>query len=143
MGRKLNGVWIVFCILALTVSLAVGLGCSREQPSQPATSSAPATVAQPVQPAPAPPVTPSGPTTAAPAAPATPATSPSAVAPAGPPSAAQITVGMTSDQVLQILGNPAKVEQEGQYTEWKYYTPQGKIEVYFSQNNRVAYVKQK
>ena len=48
----------------------------------------------------------------------------------------RVQVGMTSDQVRQLLGNPAKWKQEGLETEWKYYTSQGKLEVKF-QNDRV------
>jgi outer membrane protein assembly factor BamE (lipoprotein component of BamABCDE complex) len=50
--------------------------------------------------------------------------------------AAQIQLGMTSEQVRQLMGNPTMAKPEGQFVEWKYYTPQGKFEVKF-QNDRV------
>ena len=53
-----------------------------------------------------------------------------------PENISRVQVEMTSDQVRQLLGNPAKWEQEGMETEWKYYTSQGKLEVKF-QNDRV------
>ena len=54
--------------------------------------------------------------------------------------AGQIKPGMTSAQVAQIMGNPTQVKQEGLYTEWKYYTSNGKFEVKF-QNDQVAFVE--
>jgi outer membrane protein assembly factor BamE (lipoprotein component of BamABCDE complex) len=53
-----------------------------------------------------------------------------------PGNISRVQVGMTSEQVRQLLGNPAKWKQEGMETEWKYYTSQGKLEVKF-QNDRV------
>ena len=53
-----------------------------------------------------------------------------------PENISRVQVGMTSDQVRQLLGNPAKWKQERMETEWKYYTSQGKLEVKF-QNDRV------
>jgi outer membrane protein assembly factor BamE (lipoprotein component of BamABCDE complex) len=53
-----------------------------------------------------------------------------------PENISRVQVGMTSEQVRQLLGNPAKWKQEGIETEWKYYTSQGKLEVKF-QNDRV------
>jgi hypothetical protein len=46
---------------------------------------------------------------------------------------------MTMDQVKQIMGNPAQIEQKGQITEYKYFTP-NKVEVKF-QNNQVMAVE--
>ena len=44
-------------------------------------------------------------------------------------------MGMTMDQVKQIMGNPAQTKVKGPITEWQYFTP-SKIEVKF-QNNQV------
>ncbi len=49
---------------------------------------------------------------------------------------AQVQLGMTSEQVRQLMGNPAMAKPEGQFMEWEFYTPQGKFEVKF-QNDRV------
>jgi hypothetical protein len=46
-------------------------------------------------------------------------------------------MGMASTQVQQIMGAPAQTKQKGAITEWKYYTPQGKVEVQI-QNNQVV-----
>jgi type IV secretory pathway VirB10-like protein len=111
-------------ILSIIFCLTATISCNREQPSS--SSQTPASTApSPAASAPAP-------------APATPAPS---VAPA-PQAPGQIQIGMTTEQVRQLLGNPSKIEQEGQMVEWKYYTPQGKVEIYF-QADRVASVKNK
>ena len=107
-------------VLSIILSVTATIACNREQPSS--SNQTPAST------------TPS-PTASAPA-PATPAPS---VAPA-PQTAGQVQVGMTTEQVRQLLGNPAKIEHEGQMVEWKYYTPQGKLEIYF-QADKVAFVK--
>lgn len=52
---------------------------------------------------------------------------------------AQIKTGMTTDQVKQIMGDPAQISQKGQMVEWKYYTPQ-KLEIKF-QNNQVMAIE--
>ncbi|MCU0578019.1 MAG: outer membrane protein assembly factor BamE [Desulfobacterota bacterium] len=117
-NRQLVGWWGVAVLL---VVLVLGPACSREQappPPPPQQSAAPAA------PAPAP-----APGTTAPAAPGT-----QPAAPAG--NISQIQMGMTVDQVKQIMGNPAEIKQKGTQTEYKYYTPQ-KVEVKF-QNNQVV-----
>ncbi len=58
----------------------------------------------------------------------------------GPQNIGQIQVGMTSQQVLQILGNPSRVKQESQHTEWEDYGLQGKCEVKL-QNDKVVRVE--
>jgi len=79
-------------------------------------------------------------------APSQPSTTPQAgtaqTAPAGTPSQDpnQIQVGMTGEQVQQIMGAPGQSKQEGGITEWKYLTPQGKVEVKL-QNNKVTFVE--
>lgn len=106
--------------LVIVSSLTIVVSCNREQSS---TNQAPATTAQ----------------TATPSTPATPAPSPSTTAPAASaPSAAptpadfnRLQLGMTTEQVRQLVGNPSKVEQKGQKVEWKYYTSQGKLEIEF------------
>lgn len=123
------------------------------QPAAPQPGPVPATQAQPVAP-----VVPARP----PAATALPSQSPasaptqpvpsSAVQPGVPAASgaapatmgrqqdfSQVQVGMTSQEVMQILGNPSRVKQERQFVEWEYYTAQGKFEVKF-QGDRVAYI---
>jgi outer membrane protein assembly factor BamE (lipoprotein component of BamABCDE complex) len=115
-NRQLVGWWGVAVLL---VVLVLGPACSREQappPPPPQQSAAPAV------PAPAPGTT----------APAATGTQPAA--PAG--NISQIQMGMTVDQVKQIMGNPAEMKQKGAQMEYKYYTPQ-KVEVKF-QNNQVV-----
>lgn len=76
-----------------------------------------------------------------------------AAAPAAPPPAApaaanpipgvnQIQIGMTSEQVRQIMGAPGQIKQEGSELEWKYYSPQGKVEVKLL-NNLVTAIERK
>jgi hypothetical protein len=111
---------------------------TQAQPVAPAVSAGPpaATALPSQQPA-------SAPTQPAPASavqPGMPATSGAAPATmGGQQSFSQVQVGMTSQEVMQILGNPSRVKQERQYVEWEYYTPQGKFEVKF-QGDRVAYI---
>ncbi len=125
------------CIIITIFCLVSATGCSRDQ-----SSSTQQTAPSPQMPAAAQ----SAPTPApvvAPPAPAPPQQQAVMPAPIGPQNAGQIQVGMTSQQVVQILGNPARVEQERQGLEWKYYFPQGgKFEVYF-QNDRVVAMKLK
>ncbi|MBI5582829.1 MAG: hypothetical protein HY892_03300 [Deltaproteobacteria bacterium] len=102
----------------LLSALMLGTGCSREQappPPPPQQSAAPAAPA------------PGTPTPAAPGA--------QPAAPAG--NISQVQMGMTVDQVKQIMGNPAEMKQTGAMMEYKYYTPQ-KVEVKFQNNQVVA-----
>ena len=118
-------------LMVFIASLMLGVGCSREQaPPPPPQAAAPAPAAP--TPAPAAPA-PAGPQTGAP-----PAVQPGAP---GAPAAniAQIKTGMTTDQVKQIMGDPAQISQKGQMVEWKYYTPQ-KLEIKF-QNNQVMAIE--
>jgi len=100
--------------VSLSLLCATVLGCGRDQapPPPPAQTAAPAATAQP--------------------------------APAPGPSQGQaaIQIGMTGEQVQQILGAPAQVKQEGSELEWKYYTTQGKFEIKLF-NNRVTRVEVK
>ena len=100
------------CSLILVIISLLVIGCSREQ-------APPAAVAP--QPMAAPPAG-----TAQPAPAGTPA-----------PNSAQIQMGMASAQVQQIMGAPSETKQKGAITEWKYLTPQGKVEVQI-QNNQVV-----
>lgn len=52
---------------------------------------------------------------------------------------AQIQIGMTSEQVQQIMGAPGQTKQEGLQLEWKYFTPQGgKVEIKMLDNRVTA-----
>jgi hypothetical protein len=51
----------------------------------------------------------------------------------------QVLVGMTPEQVQQIMGSPEQLYQKG-FIEWKYTTPAGKVDVRF-QNNKVILVE--
>lgn len=134
--RTLRLVGLIGTVLIFTFSGAL-VGC-QDQPPAPTQSSSPATVVPQAQ-APAPVV----PQAQAPAPvmpqaqmPSTPLATPAA--PGGAPqNIGQIQVGMSSQQVMQIMGNPGKIKQEGQMVEWKYYTQSGKYEVKFM-NDRVT-----
>jgi hypothetical protein len=120
MGNKLakiNG----FIVLGLVIISLTVFGCSQQSAPPPAA---------PPPPAPSAAVTPQ-PSAATQAGTAQPA-------PAGTPAADpnQLQIGMASTQVQQIMGVPAQTKQKGAMTEWKYYTPQGKVEVQI-QNDKV------
>ena len=106
-------------LMLVVISLMV-LGCSREQAPAPAQAPPPASTVQ--TPAPAGTV--------------------QTPAPAGTASqnSNQIQVGMTGEQVQQIMGAPGQIKQKGAIIEWKYYGPQGKVEVKL-QNNKVTFVE--
>jgi hypothetical protein len=119
MNKKNRQLFVWLGVSVFLVALMLGTGCSREQAPPPAPQQS-----------------------AAPAAPAAPAPGAPAQAPAAPgaqtaANTAQIQVGMTVDQVKQILGNPAEMKQKGPIMEYKYYTPQ-KFEVKFQNNQVVA-----
>ncbi len=116
MMRIMGFVGLILVIISLMV-----IGCSREQAPPPAAAPPAATTPQPA---------------------ATPPAGTAQTAPAGTPAQDpnQIQVGMTGEQVQQIMGAPGKVKQEGGMTEWEYYTPQGKVEVKL-QNNKVSFVE--
>jgi cytoskeletal protein RodZ len=120
MERKVVRISGFVGLMLVIISLMV-IGCSREQ--APAPPAAPAPTA-----APAPSVAPPA-GTAQPAPTATPAQNSN-----------QIQAGMTSAQVQQIMGAPAQTEIKGAITEWKYLTPQGKVEVKL-QNDKVTIVE--
>lgn len=155
-GKTDVGVRIKGLVPVLILLVMVTLACSRSESPPPQPPQSQRTVvpeSQPQQPqtqatpsqAPAPP-----PVTTLPQQPAPPASVPQAtlsppaapVAP-GPQNFDQIQVGMGSQEVLSLMGNPAKVEQEHGGVEWEYYTVQGgKVEIYF-QNDRVVRTKSK
>jgi hypothetical protein len=125
MNKRNRQLFVWLGVSVFLVALMLGTGCSREQapPPAPQQSAAPAAPAAPA------PATPAAPTPAAPGAqPAAPAANIS-----------QVQMGMTVDQVKQIMGNPAEMKMKGTITEYKYYTPQ-KVEVKF-QNNQVVAVE--
>lgn len=149
-------------IFLLMVSLSIVSGCQKEQSqqTQQASSSVAPTPPAPPPPQPyAPPRAPAeqmAPSTVAPTPPmppplpATPPPMPQPVDPNAttgqvapytvPQGQGQVQVGMTGDQVRQMMGSPSKIKQEGNYVEWKYYTASGKVEVKF-QNDRVVFVE--
>jgi hypothetical protein len=112
-------------VLILAIVSMVFLGCQSPPPAQ-----TPPPASTPQTPAPA------G-TVQTPAPAGTAQTSPS-----GAPSqdSTQIQVGMTGDQVQKIMGAPGQIEQKGNILEWKYATPQGKVEVKL-QDNKVTMVE--
>ena len=128
MEMKMVQISGIVVLMLVVISLMV-LGCSREQAPAPAQAPPPASTVQ--TPAPA------G-TVPAPA----PAGTVPAPAPAGTASqnSNQIQVGMTGEQVQQIMGAPGQIKQKGAIIEWKYYGPQGKVEVKL-QNNKVTFVE--
>lgn len=147
----------VVILPAVILSLGIAISCSREQPpgspqpaqapvatgqqSQPA---APAMQAQPSPSSSSPSQQPTRASTLPPPAGSNEATAPvipgaAALPTASPQNFNQVQVGMTSQEVLRILGNPSRIKQERQYLEWEYYTSQGKFEVKF-QGDRVAYI---
>ena len=126
MEKKMVRISGIVVLLLVVISLMV-LGCSREQapapPAAPAPTAAPAPAA-----APAPSVAPPA-GTVQPSPTGTPSQDPN-----------QIQVGMTGEQVQQIMGAPGQIQQKGAMIEWKYYTPQGKVEFKF-QNNKVVFIE--
>lgn len=117
MEKKMVRMSGIVGLILVIISLMV-IGCSREQAPPPA-AAPPAAVAP--QPSAAPPA---GTAQTAPAG--TTAQDPNL-----------IQMGMASTQVQQIMGAPAQTKQKGTITEWKYFTPQGKVEVQI-QNNQVV-----
>ncbi len=63
---------------------------------------------------------------------------------AGTPSrdTSQILVGMTPEQIQQIMGPPEQLYQQG-FIEWKYTTPEGKFDVRFKDNKVILVEKYK
>ena len=125
MEKKMVRISGIIGLILVIISLVV-LGCQSPPPAQ--TPPPPASTAQTPPPAATVP-------TPAPAGTAQ-------TAPAGTPSQDpnQIQVGMTGEQVQQIMGAPGQIKQKGAMVEWKYYTPQGKVEVKL-QNNKVAFIE--
>jgi hypothetical protein len=115
MEKRMLRIGGIFGLILVMVSMMV-IGCSREQ--------APPPMAAPPAPAPSTAVAPQ----------------PSAAPPAGTAAlpAAQIQIGMPSAQVQQIMGAPSETKQKGAITEWKYLTPQGKVEVQIQGNQVVG-----
>ncbi|MEI6259750.1 MAG: hypothetical protein WCR46_07590 [Deltaproteobacteria bacterium] len=108
-------------ILLLIPFIVVVQGCQNDHQSTPQTANPPTSAAPPAQPAASVPIS---------------QMPPAAV----PQNMGQIQMGMTGDQVRQMMGNPTQIKQEGAYVEWKYYTSSGKLEIKF-QNDRVAFIE--
>ena len=106
-----------FGLLFVVVAFGMGAGCSQDQGATPQKQT-PAPVSQSSAPQPATPSAVSAPTQS-------------------PENFAQVQIGMTSQQVQLILGNPGRTKQEKGQIEWEYYTQQGKFEVNFL-NDRVV-----
>jgi hypothetical protein len=133
-----------FVVLILTVISLSILGCTQQAP--PPAQTPPAS--QPQMPAPA--VQTQIPAPAAPAQTSSSVVSSQMPAPAGTvpmtqPGApsqdlSRIQVGMTPEQVYQIMGPPGQLYQQG-FIEWKYpSSPQGKVDIRF-QNNKVILIE--
>jgi outer membrane protein assembly factor BamE (lipoprotein component of BamABCDE complex) len=126
---KKNMMWV--CLLAGLVLVVGALslsGCSREQ--------APAPAVAPPAPTAAPPAgTPSAAPTTTPAGPAQPGT---AINPLQ--AMTQVQMGMTPEQVQNIMGPATQTKQKGTKLEWEYLTPGGKVEIEFL-NNQVSSIE--
>lgn len=129
--RDAHEVILVFvALLAMASALA---GCSRNEPPPPPQAGPPG-MAMPQTQAP--------PMQAMPQQQAVPQVTP--VQPVAPAtgqamgSYAQVQVGMSSQQVLQLLGNPTKVKPKGQYVEWEYWTGGTKFEIKLQADQVVA-----
>jgi hypothetical protein len=129
MGKKMMRISGMVGLMVMVVSLMF-LGCGKEQAPPPAPAAPPATSAAPAQPPAAPPAG-----TAQPSPGGAPA---QATAPSQ--DSTQIQVGMTGEQVQQIMGPAGQTKQEGSMIEWKYLTPKGKVEVKL-QNNKVVTIE--
>jgi len=147
MAKRFSNTAVFFSLFVMFIALVTTFGCGQDQTPSSQQQTPAATAPAPVATAPPAPVAPAAPPAASPqsaipsapsptAMPAQSVAPPAATAP-GPQNSAQVQMGMTSQQVLQLMGNPGKIEQEKGMIEWKYYTPQGKFEIYF-QNDRVA-----
>ena len=127
MEKELSNTAKSFGLLFLVVVFGMGAGCSQDQGATPQKQpQAPLSQSSSQQP------TVAAPPPAAPSA----ASAPSTLQP-DPQNFAQVQVGMTSQQVQLILGNPGRTKQEKGQIEWEYYTQQGKFEVNFL-NDRVV-----
>jgi hypothetical protein len=149
MEKKLVRIIGIFVLMLGIISCAV-FGCSQ-QPAPPAQTAPPAGTVQtpppgvsaqtPPQPGPAQTPAPVG--TVQTPAPSVSAQMPASMgtAPATPSQdPSQVLVGMTPEQVYQIMGSPGQLYQKG-FIEWKYSsTPQGKVDIRF-QNNKVILVE--
>ena len=127
MEKKLSKNAKLIGLFLIVVAFGIGAGCSQDQGTTPQKQSqTPVSQSSSQQP------------TVAAQQPATPST---ASAPtslqSGSQNFSQVQVGMTSQQVQLILGNPSRTKQEKGQLEWEYYSQQGKFEVYF-QNDRVV-----
>jgi cytoskeletal protein RodZ len=59
----------------------------------------------------------------------------------GPENYTQVKIGMTSKQVIELMGKASKIREEHHATEWEYYLPQGgKFELHM-QNDKVISTK--
>jgi hypothetical protein len=147
------------CFAAL--SLLVGCDSSEPPPAQtrtpvatpqpsPPQTAAPVPSPQPVQTSPPPQQASPAPSVAPPVVVPVPAPAVTQPAPTPPPAVSQgavaqnfsqVQMGMTSQEVLQLLGSPTKSKQKHQETEWEYYTPQGKFEIEFQMDKVVKIEK--
>jgi len=90
-----------FAGISLSLLFSISVGCGKDQSPPPAQTSAPIGV--------------------------TAKTTPGAGTPTR--NINELQVGMTSEQVKQIMGAPEQTKQEGLEVEWKYSTPQGPVDV--------------
>jgi hypothetical protein len=152
MAKRLDALVVFTILVALSAVLAGLPGCSRNEPPPPPQAGPPAMAVPQAQ---APAMQPMPQQQAAPQM-AVPQTQPApmptmppqqqmapaqtaAPAPAPAPAAfAQVQMGMSSQQVLQLLGNPTKVKPKGQYVEWEYWTGGRKFEVKLQADQVVA-----
>ncbi|MHC1745283.1 MAG: outer membrane protein assembly factor BamE [Syntrophobacteraceae bacterium] len=138
---------VILLVCAVLLTAVAGLSaCSRNEPPPPPQSGPPAMAVPQAQ---APAVQPVPQQQAAPQMQPAPVTSPAQpqMAPsqaAAPPSGqnfgafAQVHMGMSSQQVLQLLGSPTKVKPKGQYVEWEYWTGGRKFEIKLQADQVVA-----
>lgn len=146
MTKRIDNSIRFFSLFVILIAFVAIVGCGQDKTpsSQQQAPASTAPVATTPAPAPAPVAAPpaAAPQSVAPSTTPSPATTSPGVATTAAPApgvqnSAQVQVGMTSQQVLQLMGNPGRTKQEGAMLEWEYYTPQGKFEVYF-QNDKVA-----
>jgi hypothetical protein len=152
MAKRLDALVIFTLFMALFAALGGLTGCSRNEPPPPPQTGPPAMVVPQAQ---APPVQPMPQQQAAPQM-AAPQPQPAPM-PAMPPQQqmsppltgapmpspspggfAQVQMGMSSQQVLQLLGNPSKVKPKGQYVEWEYWSGGRKFEIKLQADQVVA-----
>ncbi len=107
---------VIRVLTVLVVILGAMGSCSRNEPPPPPQAGPPGTVMPQV----------------APIQPVAPAPGPALGA------YAHVHLGMSSQQVLRLLGNPTKVKPKGQYVEWEYWTDGTKFEIKLQADQVVA-----